>query len=68
MDMLTVDLDPVDRARAAQGLPPVGLGAEVVLWGRSAHGAVLPVEEVAHAAGTLSYELMCGVAPRVPRG
>ena len=68
MDMLTVDLDPVDRARAVQGLPPVGLGAEVVLWGRSAHGAVLPVDEVAHAAGTLSYELMCGVAPRVPRG
>nr|MCU0932515.1 alanine racemase [Serpentinimonas sp.] len=38
----------------------------VVLWGRSQHGAVLPIDEVAHAAGTISYELMCAVAARVP--
>ena len=30
------------------------------------NGEVLPIDEVAHAAGTLGYELMCGVAPRVP--
>ncbi len=65
MDMLTVDLDPVDRARAENGLPPVGIGAEVVLWGASQTGAVLPIDEVAQAAGTISYELMCAVATRV---
>jgi alanine racemase len=42
------------------------VGAEVVLWGRSARGAVLPVDEVAYAAGTISYELLCAVAQRVP--
>jgi len=36
------------------------------LWGRSAAGAVLSVDEVAAAAGTIGYELMCAVAQRVP--
>jgi len=27
---------------------------------------VLPIDEVAHAAGTVGYELMCALAPRVP--
>ncbi len=66
MDMLTVDLGPVDAALAAQGAEPAGLGTEVVLWGRSQAGALLPVDEVAQAAGTISYELLCAVAPRVP--
>ena len=57
MDMLTVDLTPV---------PNAGIGSEVTLWGVSASGAVLPIDEVAHAAGTVSYELMCAVAARVP--
>ena len=57
MDMLTVDLSGIDGA---------GVGTEVVLWGRSASAAVLPVDEVAAAAGTISYELLCAVAPRVP--
>lgn len=61
MDMLTVDLSPLDAAGSG-----AGLGTEVVLWGRSAHGAVLPVDEVAHAAGTIAYELLCAVAQRVP--
>lgn len=61
MDMLAVDLGPVDTAHG-----PCTLGDEVVLWGRSARGTVLPIDEVAQAAGTLSYELMCAVAPRVP--
>ena len=60
MDMITVDLAPLD----ALGVP-CGVGAEVVLWGVSASGAVLPVDEVAAAAGTISYELLCAVAPRV---
>ncbi|MBA4254873.1 MAG: alanine racemase [Polaromonas sp.] len=65
MDMLAVDLGPVDLALAAQGLPPAAAGAEVVLWGQSQHGAVLTVDEVAHAAGTIGYELLCAVAARV---
>jgi alanine racemase len=56
MDMLTVDLS---------GLPEAGIGSEVVLWGRAGNGALLPVDEVAHAAGTIAYELLCAVAPRV---
>ncbi|GHC81763.1 alanine racemase [Pseudorhodoferax aquiterrae] len=57
MDMVTVDLTPV---------PQAGLGSEVTLWGRAGSGAVLPVDEVAFAAGTVGYELMCALAPRVP--
>jgi len=65
MDMLTVDLGPVDAVLCGQGAEPAGLGAEVVLWGRSQTGAVLTVDEVAKAACTISYELLCAVAPRV---
>jgi alanine racemase len=61
MDMLAVDLGPAE----AQGCP-CQLGDEVVLWGRSRLGPVLPIDEVAQAADTLSYELMCAVAARVP--
>ncbi|MCZ4313127.1 alanine racemase [Comamonadaceae bacterium G21597-S1] len=56
MDMLTIDLDPV---------PDAGVGSEVVLWG-AAGDAVLPIDEIAHAAGTVGYELMCALAQRVP--
>jgi alanine racemase len=52
MDMLCVDLTR---------LPGSGTGSEVVLWGEG-----LPVDEVAAAAGTIGYELLCAVAPRVP--
>jgi alanine racemase len=61
MDMITVDLAPLDALGVA-----CGVGTEVVLWGVSALGAVLPVDEVAAAAGTISYELLCAVAQRVP--
>lgn len=56
MDMLAIDLMPVAGA---------GMGAEVTLWGKASSGAVLPIDEVAQAAGTIGYELMCAVAPRV---
>ena len=59
MDMLAVDLGPVPQAAP---------GSEVTLWGRSSHGAILPIDEVAQAAGTIGYELMCALAPRVPVG
>jgi alanine racemase len=61
MDMITVDLSPLDAAGVA-----CGVGTEVVLWGRAASGTVLPIDEVAAAAGTIGYELMCAVAARVP--
>lgn len=61
MDMITVDLNPV----AACGTPP-GFGSEVTLWGRASNGQVLSIDDVAQCAGTVGYELMCGLARRVP--
>ena len=43
-----------------------GFGSDVTLWGRAANGTVLSIDEVARAAGTVGYELMCALAPRVP--
>ena len=57
MDMLAVDLTHVTNA---------DIGAEVVLWGKSAAGTLLSIDEVAHASGTVGYELMCAVTQRVP--
>ncbi len=57
MDMIAVDLTPVID---------VVVGSEVTLWGRAANGTVLGIDEVAHSAGTVGYELMCALAPRVP--
>jgi alanine racemase len=52
MDMICVDLT---------GIPAAGIGSQVTLWGEG-----LPADEVAASAGTLSYELLCALAPRVP--
>ncbi|MEJ2760608.1 MAG: alanine racemase [Gammaproteobacteria bacterium] len=51
MDMLNIDLRPQPLAR---------IGDPVQLW-----GDLLPVEEVARHAGTIPYELLCGVQPRL---
>lgn len=51
MDMLTIDL----RSHA-----DAGIGDEVILWGNG-----LPVEEIAACAGTIAYDLLCGVTHRV---
>lgn len=56
MDMLAVDLTHIPDAR---------VGSEVVLWGQSSNGTVLPIDEVAASSGTVGYELMCGVTARV---
>jgi len=63
MDMLGVDLSPLADAGV-----PVGFGSEVTLWGRATNGTVLSIDEVALSAGTVGYELMCALAPRVPVG
>jgi alanine racemase len=52
MDMLCVDLSDC---------PDAGIGSPVVLWGEG-----VPVDAVATAAGTTSYELLCALAARVP--
>ena len=61
MDMITVDLEPL---RAA-GIEP-SFGTEVTLWGHAHDGTILSIDDVAAAAGTVAYELMCGLALRVP--
>jgi alanine racemase len=53
MDMITVDLTH---------LPHAGPGTPVTLWGDG-----LGCDEVAAAAGTVSYELLCALAARVPQ-
>ncbi|MCT4700302.1 catabolic alanine racemase DadX [Enterobacteriaceae bacterium H20N1] len=52
MDMLTVDLTPC---------PHAGIGSPVELWGNE-----VKIDDVASASGTVGYELMCALAPRVP--
>lgn len=52
MDMITVDLGPESMDQ---------IGVRAVLWGPE-----LPLEQVAQHAGTISYDLMCAVTPRVP--
>ncbi len=51
MDMLHVDLSGIESA---------GVGSPVTLWGEG-----MPVDEVAQSAGTISYELLCALAPRM---
>ncbi len=53
MDMLCVDIS---------ALPHAQVGASVTLW-----GVDNPVDDVAAACGTVGYELLCALAPRVPR-
>ena len=57
MDMIAVDLSAT---------PDAGVGSEVTLWGEGPNGTRLPIDDVARAAGTIGYELMCALALRVP--
>ena len=52
MDLMTVDLTEV---------PEATIGSPVVLWGEG-----LPIDDVASAASTVGYQLLCAVSPRVP--
>lgn len=52
MDMLFADLTQI---------PEADIGSQVELW-----GAQVPVDDVAQASGTVGYELLCALAPRVP--
>ena len=53
MDMITIDL---------RSTPEASVGDAVTLWGSG-----LPVDDIAERAGTIAYELLCGVTGRVPR-
>jgi alanine racemase len=52
MDMLFVDITDIKEAE---------IGTAVEMWGKQ-----VSVDAVAQAAGTISYELLCAIAPRVP--
>lgn len=54
MDLICIDLRGLEQQAR--------IGDEVVLWGRG-----LPVEQIAARCGTIGYELLCGVSPRVYR-
>ena len=53
MDMTIIDVSDV---------PEAVVGDVVTIWGKG-----LPSENQAENAGTISYELLCSVSPRVPR-
>jgi alanine racemase len=53
MDMISVDL---------REIPGAEVGSRVTLWGEG-----LSADEVAAAAGTVSYELLCALGTRVPK-
>lgn len=54
MDMITVDVTKI--------ADKVAIGDQVILWGVDS----LTVDDVAKCAGTIGYELLCGVTRRVP--
>jgi alanine racemase len=54
MDMICVDITDIQEAY---------IGSPVTLWGEG-----LSADEVAASAGTVSYELLAALAPRVPLG
>ena len=51
MDLVTLDL---------RGVPDARVGDRVIAWGRG-----LPAERIAASAGTIGYELICGMTRRV---
>jgi alanine racemase len=59
MDQIVVDCGPV-------GTDPVELGDEVVLLGRQG-GQAVTATEWAERLGTIPYEVLCDIGPRVPR-
>jgi alanine racemase len=59
MDMLMIDITDVPPANA-------GLGASVTLIGRDGADQIT-VDDLAGWAGTLNYEILCGISKRVPR-
>lgn len=59
---ISMDLTLID----VTNVPEVQLDDEVILMGHDA-GLAITAEEIARTAGTLSYEVTCGIGERVPR-
>ncbi len=57
MDMIMVDVT---------GIPNVEVGSEVVLIGEQGDEEITATE-LADLAGTINYEITCGISSRVPR-
>ena len=57
MDQVLIDITRIPSAR---------IGSEVVVYGKKGNNYV-PIEELAHRIGTISYELTTQVTRRVPR-
>lgn len=53
MDQMSVDVSDIEDVKQ---------GDEVILFGKT-----LPVELLADMCGTINYEIICGISPRVPR-
>jgi alanine racemase len=49
------------------GIEGVAVGDEVTLLGPDPKGGCISAEELAQAAGTIPYEIFCGISKRVPR-
>jgi alanine racemase len=49
------------------GVKDVSVGDQVVLMGPDDAGNCIHAEELAEAAGTIPYEIFCGISKRVPR-
>ena len=58
MDWIMVDVT---------GIPGVAVGDEVTLLGCDRQGSCVRAEELAGWAGTIPYEIFCGISKRVPR-
>ena len=53
MDQMSIDVSHIDNVK---------IGDEVILFGKE-----LPTHELAEICGTIPYEIVCGISPRVPR-
>ena len=58
MDMCMVDVSEI---------PEIRVGDEAALFGYDTDGTLLPCERIAQQAGTISYEILCGISKRIPR-
>jgi len=59
---VSMDLTMID----VTDIPQAAIGDEVLLIGRSPHCSI-GADDQARLAGTIVYEILCGLSPRVPR-
>jgi len=59
---VSMDLTMID----VTDIPEAAIGDEVLLIGRSEHCSI-GADDQARLAGTIVYEILCGLSPRVPR-